>query len=104
MRYDRRVDTKGLRKVRREAEREREREAYHSAESNTMRTIVPTFAIHSNSWRRDMQPAWRLHSCGGVQLYVYRKVSARDSKLEKDGEDEREREKETFIQFNVVIS
>jgi len=26
MRYDRRVDTKGLRKVRREAERERERE------------------------------------------------------------------------------
>lgn len=49
-----------------EREREREGEAYHSAGSNTMRTIVPTFAIHSNSWRRDMQPAWGLHFARGV--------------------------------------
>jgi len=66
--------------VRREAEGVGEQEetgrgAYHSARSNTMRTIVPTFAIHSNSWRGDMQRVGGCTSHGGdtrVQLYIGR--------------------------------
>lgn len=54
-----------------EGEVETEREAYHSARSNTMRTIVPTFAIHSNSWRGDMQSARGCTSRGGAHAYDY---------------------------------
>lgn len=105
MRYDRRVKYEGVEDgEEREAggkgeQEETGRGAYHSARSNTMRTIVPTFAIHSNSWRGDMQPsrATLRTVVAHAYDYIYSELSTRGSELE------REKEKNLFSSTNSFL-